>query len=87
MLDAQYRAEEKYTKLSVGFDNSEEKERIIKAIDEVTSDCNKEQLEQYTCKVSGGREVIVVEYHDDNIREGGEMFEALIKKLNISCCD
>ena len=43
--------------------------------------------ETYTCAVSNGREVLVIEYHDDMDREAGAIFEEIMKTLDITKCD
>jgi hypothetical protein len=42
--------------------------------------------ETYTTKVSNGKEVLVIEYHDDICREAGPIFEEIIKVLDIKEC-
>jgi endo-alpha-1,4-polygalactosaminidase (GH114 family) len=39
--------------------------------------------ETHITKVSNGKEVLVIEYHDDGNRESGAIFEEMIKELNI----
>jgi hypothetical protein len=43
--------------------------------------------ETYTCAISNNREVLVIEYQDDNGREAGDIFEVIMKKFNITHCD
>ncbi len=85
-IDAEYRAEERYAKLSLAFKTDEEYQRINDAVAEMTSALDtKPQL--YTSNISNGRKVLVIEYHDDNNREIGQVFENIMKKLNITSCD
>ena len=48
---------------------------------------HKMQPEIHTTAISNGKEVLVIEYHDDNNRESGEIFEEIIKALNIKECN
>ncbi len=85
-IDAEYRAEERYAKLSLAFTTDEEYQRINEVVEEMTALCySKPQL--YTSNISNGRRVLVIEYHDDNNREIGAVFEKIMKKLNITSCD
>ena len=45
------------------------------------------QPETYTTKVSNGKEVLVIEYHDDISRESGAIFEEMIKVLDVKVCN
>lgn len=84
-IDAEYRGEERYSKLSLAYANSDEEKQINDAIEEVTSQYSiKPQI--YTSGISDGRKVIIVEYHDDYDRDAGEIFEKLMKKLDIKEC-
>lgn len=85
-IDAEYRGEERYSKLSLAYANSEEEKQINDAIEEITSQFSlKPQI--YTSQVSNGRSVIVIEYHDDYDRDAGVIFEKLMKKLDIKECN
>lgn len=85
-IDAEYRGEERYSKLSLAYANSEEEKQINDAIEEITSQFSlKPQI--YTSQVSNGRNVIVIEYHDDYDRDAGVIFEKLMKKLDIKECN
>ena len=42
--------------------------------------------EVYTTSISHGREVLVIEYHDDLDRESGAIFEDMMCSLNIKEC-
>ncbi len=85
-IDAEYRAEERYAKLSLAFTTDEEYQQINDVVAEMTATLDtKPQL--YTSNISNGRRVLVIEYHDDNNREIGQVFEKIMKKLNITTCD
>jgi len=43
--------------------------------------------EIHVTSVSNGKEVLVVEYHDDMSRESGAIFEEIIKTLDITVCN
>jgi len=82
MIDAEFRSEERFSRLSLSYENEEEKQSICKCVEEVTKK-NCEEPETYTTKVSNGKEVLVIEYHDDICRDAGDIFEEIVKTLNI----
>ncbi|MCK4737764.1 MAG: hypothetical protein KAT10_04320 [Sulfurimonas sp.] len=86
MIDAEFRSEEKFSKLSLGYEGKEEGRLVCSTIDRITSKYEKKP-ETYTCAISNNREVLVIEYQDDNARESGAIFEEMIKALNITKCD
>ena len=43
--------------------------------------------EIHVTSISNGREVLVIEYHDDISRESGAIFEEIIKALDIKVCN
>ncbi len=84
-IDAEYRGEERYSKLSLAYANSEEEKKVNDAIEEVISQFEvKPQI--YTSNINDGRKVVVVEYHDDYDRDAGQIFEQIMKKLDIKKC-
>jgi len=85
MIDAEIRSEERFSRLAIAYENETEKEQVSKCIEKITA---KHSLtpETYTTKVSNGKEVLVLEYHDDSCRESGEIFEEIIKTLDIKVC-
>jgi hypothetical protein len=85
MIDAEFRSEEKFSKLSLAYEGVEEGELVCSTIEKITSKY-KIQPETYTCNISNGREVLVIEYQDDRNREAGEIFEEIMKSLNITQC-
>jgi len=85
MIDAEFRSEEKFSRLSLAYECESEKESVLETIEKITSKYAI-QHETYTTKVSNGKEVLVVEYHDDCYRKAGDIFEEIIKSLDIKAC-
>jgi endo-alpha-1,4-polygalactosaminidase (GH114 family) len=86
MIDAEFRSEERFSRLSIAYENETEKKSVSKCIEEITAKHNISP-EIYTTKVSNGKEVLVIEYHDDSSRESGDIFEDIIKALDIKKCN
>ncbi len=87
MIDAEYRSEERFAKLSLAYTTDDERHKVHTCIDKITAKYDA-QPETYTCSISDGkREVLVVEYHDDMDRESGAIFEEIMKELDITDCD
>ena len=84
-IDAEHKSEERYSKLSLAYTTPDEYQTIEEAIAEFSPLCALEPM-IYTSEVSGGRKVIVIEYHDDYCREGGIVFEKIMQKLDIKIC-
>ncbi len=85
MIDAEFRSEERFSRLALAYDGGDEKEQVISCIDKIIAKYTM-QPETHTTSISKGREVLVIEYHDDNSREAGEIFEEMIKALDIKEC-
>ncbi len=85
-IDAEYRGEERYSKLSLAYEGAEEKKKIDDAIQECTAMCTSLTPQVYTSESSNGRKLIVIEYHDDYDRDAGKVFEAIMKQLDIKVC-
>jgi len=85
MIDAEFRSEERFSRLALAYETKEEKDSICSCIDEIVSKYAM-QPETYTTKVSNGKEVLVIEYHDDICREAGPIFEEIIKVLDVKEC-
>ncbi len=85
-IDAEYRGEERYSKLSIAFGTQEEENQVNAAIKEITSKF-KIQPQIYSSDISNGRKAIIIEYHDDYDRDAGIIFERLMKTLDIKECD
>jgi hypothetical protein len=84
-IDAEYKGEERYTKISLAYSNEAQYQQINEALAEANKGYDLEQ-NVYTCDIAGGRKVVVIEYHDDYDREAGEIFEKLMKILKIDHC-
>ena len=86
MIDAEFRSEERFSKLSLAYKGEEEKQKVHSCVEKIIKQ-HKMQPETYTCSISNAREVLVIEYHDDMDREAGDIFEEIMKSLNIKKCD
>ena len=87
MIDAEYRSEERFAKLSLAYTTPEERKKVHECVDSLTAKSNPKP-ETYTCSIAGGtREVLVIEYHDDMDRASGPIFEKIMKELCIKNCD
>ncbi|QOY51109.1 hypothetical protein [Candidatus Sulfurimonas baltica] len=86
MIDAEFRSEERFSKLSLAYEGKEEKEIVNSCVEKIIAEYTTKP-ETYTCTISNNREVLVIEYHDDSTRESGDIFEKIIKSLNIRKCD
>ena len=86
MIDAEFRSEERFSRLALAYETNDEKANIDKCIESIT---NKHSVlpETYTTKVSNGKEVLVIEFHDDTARKAGDIFEEIIKDLDIKVCN
>ncbi|MDD2906603.1 MAG: hypothetical protein PHC74_09895 [Sulfurimonas sp.] len=85
-MDAQYRGEERYSKLSIAYHGKEEGKLVCSTVDKIVAKYPIKP-ETYTCNISDAKEVLVIEYHDDLDREAGAIFEEIMKELNIIGCD
>jgi len=86
MIDAEFRSEEKFSKLSLAYSGEVEKRKVHSCVETITEKY-KMKPETYTCSISNDREVLVVEYQDDCTRDSGDIFEEIIKSLDIKKCD
>jgi len=82
MIDAEFRSEERFSRLALAYECDEEKQSVCDCIENVIAKYTLKP-ETYTTKVSNGKEVLVIEYHDDICRESGAIFEEIIKNLDI----
>jgi hypothetical protein len=85
MIDAEVRSEEKFTKLSIAYEGIEESKLVCSTVDAIVAK-HSIKPESYTCNISHGREVLVIEYQDDIDREAAPIFEEILKALNIQKC-
>ena len=86
MIDAEFRSEERFSRLALAYESAAEKECVNECVSRLTAKHHTEP-EMYTTKVSNGKEVLVIEYHDDCNREAGDIFDAIIKQLEIKVCN
>ena len=84
-IDADYKGEERYTKITLAYDTNEQYKEINAALAQIHEE-HKLDRSVYLTENSMGRKLIVIEYHDDYDREAGEIFEKLMKMLNIEQC-
>lgn len=85
-MDAKVRSEEKFVKLSIAYEGKEEGTLVCSTIDKIISKYTI-QPEMYTCNLTSKKDVVVIEYHDDVEREAGDIFEEIVKTLNIKITD
>jgi len=83
MLDAEFRSEERFSRLSIAYKGDEEKQKVSVSVEKIIAK-HSMQPEIYTTAVSNGKEVLVIEYPDDISRESGAIFEEIIKDLEIT---
>jgi hypothetical protein len=85
MIDAEFRSEERFSRLALAYESESEKAEVNSCVDRIIAK-NSMVPEIYTTKVSNGKEVLVIEYHDDIARESGAIFEEIIKDLDVKIC-
>ena len=85
MIDADFRSEERFSRLSLAFCNTEERQKVVSEVEEI--------IGKYPLKpdihfsdIANGKAVMVIEFHDDINREAGNIFEEIIHKLDIKSC-
>ena len=86
MIDAEFRSEERFSRLALAYESAQEKQEVCDCVERITAK-HTMQPETYTTKVSNGKEVLVIEYHDDIARESGAIFEEMIKILDVKVCN
>jgi len=86
MIDAEFRSEEMFSRLSLAYETENEKQSVCNCVEKVTAKYSLKP-ETYITKVSNGKEVLVIEYHDDRSRATGDIFEEMIKFLDIKICN
>ena len=86
MIDAEFRSEERFSRLALAYAGDEEKNKVNSCVDAIIAKY-KMQPETHTTAISNGREVLVIEYHDDMDREAGAIFEEMICALDIKQCN
>ena len=86
MIDAEFRSEERFSRLSLAFHNGEEKDMIVSKVESIIKKYPL-QADIHFSDIAKDRSVMVIEYHDDINREAGEIFEEIMKTLDIKNCD
>ena len=86
MIDAEFRSEERFSRLAIAYETKEESKLVNENVDKIIAKYSYKP-EIYATKVSNGKEVLVIEYHDDIHRESGAIFEEMIKILDIKECN
>jgi hypothetical protein len=86
MIDAEFISEERFSRLSLAYHNVDEKDNVISTVEKII---NKYPLKAdiHFSDIDNNRSVMVIEYHDDINREAGEIFEEIMKALDIKQCD
>ncbi len=85
MIDAEIRSEERFIRLSLAYAGDEEKALVINTAEKIVAK-HTIQPETHISDITRGREVFVIEYHDENSREAGTIFNEILKALNITEC-
>ena len=85
MIDAEFRSEERFSRLALAYETEEEKMQVNQCIEKIIAK-HTMKPEIHMTKVSNGKEVLVIEYHDDVDREAGEIFEEIMHSLDIKAC-
>lgn len=87
MIDAEFRSEEKFFKLALGYNSEDEKGKVDSCVETVISGHScVDKPEMYTTSVGNSREVLVIEYHNSDKRQFGDVFEKIMKSLDIKAC-
>jgi len=85
MIDAEFRSEERFIRLAIAYLGEEEKKKVITTAEKIVAKY-KIEPETHTSDITNGRQVFVIEYHDENSREAGSIFTEIMKELDIKEC-
>jgi hypothetical protein len=86
MINAEYKSEERYSKLSIVFSKEENEEQIFSVVNSIIEE-NPTKPEVYTCDLPHDQKVLVIEYHDGyDHRSAGPIFDKMMKQLGITHC-
>jgi len=85
MIDAEFRSEERFVRLSIAYLGDEEKKLVIDTAEKIIAEYDM-KADTHTSSILNNREVFVVEYHDDYSREAGSVFNKIMKALDIKEC-
>ncbi len=85
-IKAYHRQEERYAGLNLKFTKAEDRERILKLINELKQelDVSPDIFDNQEPNGSGG---VYIEFLDDYDKDSSEFFERLIKGLDIKECE
>ena len=86
MIDAEFRSEERFSRLALAYETDDEKNKVNACVDSIIAKHDMKP-EMHTTKTSNGKEILVIEYHDDMDRESGAIFEDMMCSLNIKECN
>ncbi len=85
-IDAVYHGEERYAKLSLAYSTAAQQQEIESALEGALEGFSLKP-NVYTSTISGGRTVMVIEFHDDYDRESGAVFDKILGTLGITACE
>jgi len=85
MIDAEFRSEERFSRLSLAFCSSKEREEVVSKVESIIKKYPL-QPDIHFSDVSDDKSVMVIEYHDDINREAGAIFEDIMRSLDIKQC-
>ena len=86
MIDAEFRSEERFSRLSLAYSGDVEKKLVSLNVENIIAKYNI-QPDLHISSIKDNKEVLVIEYHDDIDREAGAIFEEILKELNITQCN
>ncbi|MDQ7044377.1 MAG: hypothetical protein Q9M32_00485 [Sulfurimonas sp.] len=85
MIDVEFKSEERYIRLSVAYEGNEEKEKVHSCMNRIIAKQSM-KADTHTSQILNNREVLVVEYQDEDYREVGKVFDEIMKALEIKEC-
>lgn len=85
MITAEYKSEERYSKLSIVFTTKEEEDHVCSVVNSIVDE-HSITPEIYTCDLPNNKKVLVIEYHDNYDRSSGSIFDKMMKNLGITHC-
>ncbi len=85
MINAEVRSEEMFVRLSIAFNTDEEKKCVVNTVDAILKKHKLDKDADIHFTSSSDKTIMVIEFHEDRNREPGEVFEEIIKTLNVEC--
>ena len=85
MIDAEFRSEERFVRLAIAYLGAQEKELVVGTAEKIIAK-QSIKADTHTSSIANGREVFVIEYHDEYNREAGAIFNEIMKALDIKEC-